>query len=194
MSRICDPYAVCDLMLMSVAGMTEDFKPDEAGIDRITAASVVLLRGNCNSIAVIGGKTKRYSIGFAGAYRNFMSQPLKLTDGRVAFYDASATNSQRDIEAALSKIDEFLKTLNLDRKTARIGVVSYPLHRRRMMVILKHFGFENIVEYESCETPSFNPILDRLLLWLTVLDPTWRGICLPLNWWTTRTINKPANK
>jgi len=179
---------------MSVAGMTEDFKPDEAGIDRITAASVILLRGNCNSIAVIGGKTNRYSIGYAGAYRNFMSQPTKVTDGKVVFYDASATNSQRDIEAALPKIDEFLKTIHLDRKIAKIGVVSYPLHRRRMMVILKHFGFENLVEYESCEKPAFNPILDRLLLWLTVLDPTWRWLGAPLDWWSKKLIEKPSKK
>lgn len=194
MSKICDPYAVCDLLLMSVAGMTAECKPDEAGIDRINAALVVLLRGNCQSIAIIGGKTNRYCIGYAGAYRNFMSHLPNLTEGKIAFHDASATNSQRDIEAALPKIDKFLKDKGLDRKTARIGVVSYPLHRKRMAVILRHFGFENIIEYESCEKPSFNPILDRLLLWLTVLDPTWRWLGAPLDWWSKKLIEKPAKK
>jgi hypothetical protein len=181
-------------MILSVAGLTDDIKPDEAGTDRINAVAIAFIERKCDSVCVIGGKTNRYSIGFAGAYRNFMSQPSKATDGRVVFYDASATNSQRDIEAALPKIDEFLKTLNLDRATAKIGVVSYPLHRERMMVILKHFGFENFVEYESCETPTFNPILDRLLLWLTMLDPTWRWLGAPLNWWSKKLIEKPSKK
>jgi len=194
MSKINNPDNVCDLLILPVAGMTEECKPDEAGTDRINATVIAFLEKKCDSVCVIGGKTSRYCIGIAGAYRNALSHKPILAPESIAFYDASATNIARDIEAALLKIDDAIARKGHIRRTAKIGIVSYPLLRRRMGVILRHFGFENIVEYESCEKPAYNPILDLLLLWLTYLDPAWRGICLPLNWWTTRTINKPANK
>jgi hypothetical protein len=196
MSKKSDHDAKCDLVILPVAGLTGNFEPDYAGMRRIIEATVITQTGSkCKSICIIGGKTDRYPTGFAGAYAYAFRSFLPSNEEALAFYDAGATNSARDIEAALPKIDEFLKTKGFDRKTATIGVVSYPLHRQRIAVILRHFGFKKIVEYESRETPAYNLILDWLLLCLTYFDPTWRGwLGQLLNRWSTKLIEEPSKK
>lgn len=195
MSKKYNHNAKCDLVILPVAGLTDKLEPDTAGMRRIRATAIALMGDQCKSVGIIGGKTKRYPIGFAGAYAYAFRVFPSVDEKALAFYDVSATNSARNIEAALPKIDQFLADNRLDRETVKIGVVSYLLHRQRIAVILRHFGFENIVEYESGETPAYNPILDRLLLWLAVFDPTWRSwLGQLLNRWSIKLIEKPSEK
>lgn len=170
------------LLIVPTAGFVSGTEQLTAnGIRRIARASSLLNRDKISSVAFIGNEAKRY--------RQYFVQHYPFHENRIAFIDASAKMTNRDIFEARQKIDSFFFSffqigcdLMVVRKNAQIGIISYLWHCKRIEIVLRRLGYRDITNHESGETPLYPLAKEHFLYLITLIDPFFSWFGLPVVW------------
>ena len=170
-----------ELLIIPTSGLVplSNWLPDNNGQARLLAASKLIEKDfEGRFLAIIGNYAEKY-------YKYCITLYPHL-EKKIAFYDSSAKMSNRDVEAAWPKIEQFIADQDIPRFREHLGVVSYERHSKRIEKILRAIGFRNIVTYDSGETPIYPKWKEGVLDFVTNHDTFCKHIGLPLVWLANR--------
>ncbi len=172
----------CDLLLVPTAeAVGTEALPGQNGRTRLSHAAELLKDDKDLELAIIG-YSRPGKISGAKGYVDYFKNTYPDLKNTIAFWDASARCSSRDMWKARFKFDNFFGISNpVERQNYTIGIVSYGAHTRRVARTLRALGYK-AESFPTSEKPHYHDRIERLLDIATELDPFWFWLGIPLTY------------
>lgn len=186
--------AAVELVIVHTCGFEPGTKaPDVSGLSRIHRAASILKANENDSVVDDPGYKKKY-VAFVGSiaksYESFFRKRYPEYAHLIAFSDCHCKITNRDLEAADSRIWQFFldhgsPSIHHARLFDLIGMISHPDHINDIIKpVLKSLGYCNLIPYPTNEKRPYSAIVQILLKWITKVDPRYKWLGLPLVWMT----------
>lgn len=165
----------------------ERLEPSEPGFERLRAA----VQFSTDPFDLVGGQRDAYSESEAVVYsRWFDGDPYS---SRVGLIEARACCTARDMWHYARRIVANSSEL---KGPPTLAIVSYPAHRWRVKYtlrwafILLDGRWPKLEDVESSERIRYSKWMETVLIAVTIVDPFWIWLGLPLVWLANRRTNE----
>ncbi|QQG49802.1 MAG: hypothetical protein HZB70_03330 [Candidatus Berkelbacteria bacterium] len=166
------------LVIVPTAGLEKilgQVIPDDNGHRRIKVGAELLRNKKAGGIIFFGGKTA--GKGWAEVYAERFRLLYPDLVNEIVMTNASGTNSAADVKFLANYLDK-----SGIGKDATLFTPTYSWHFWRIRSSMWWKGYRQVVHCPSNEERCYPVALELLLAAVTLVDPYWQWLGLPLAW------------